>query len=83
MQAALYVDGCILSGLKAHGFNFLAQEKAHPYPFVVYNLSEEALEYARARNEQALDLLLKCKDKDDFKPYNLDGVQVVDITDLY
>jgi hypothetical protein len=30
-----------------------------------------------------LELLLKCKDKDDFRPYNLDGVQVVDITDLY
>jgi len=28
-------------------------------------------------------LLLQCKDKDDFRPYNLDGVQVVDITDLY
>jgi hypothetical protein len=83
MQAALYVDGCILSGLKAHSFNFLAQEKAHPYPYGVYTLSEEALEYARARNEQALDLLLKCKDKDDFRPYNLEGIQTVELSDLY
>ena len=83
MQAALYLDGCKASGLRADGFNFLAQEKAHPYPYGVYTLSDEALEYARARNEQALDLLLKCKDKDDFRPYNLDGVQVVEISDLY
>ena len=83
MQAALYVDACRELGLTAKGFNFLAQEKAHPYPYGVYTLSEEALEYAKARNEQALELLLRCKDKDDFRPYNLDGVQVVDITDLY
>ena len=83
MQAALYVEGCRASGLRADGFNFLAQEKAHPYPFGVYTLSDEALEYARARNEQALDLLLKCKEQDDFKPYNLEGVQVVELSDLY
>jgi len=83
MQAALYVEGCRASGLRADGFNFLAQEKAHPYPFGVYTLSDEALEYARARNEQALELLLKCKEQDDFKPYNLEGVQVVELSDLY
>ena len=83
MQAALYVEGCRASGLRADGFNFLAQEKAHPYPFGVSTLSDEALEYARARNEQSLELLLKCKEQDDFKPYNLEGVQVVELSDLY
>ena len=83
MQAALYVDACRELGLTAKGFNFLAQEKQHPYPYVVYTLSDEALVYARQRNEQALDLLLKCKDKDDFKPYNVEGIQTVELSDLY
>ena len=50
---------------------------------MVYTLSDEALVYARQRNEQALDLLLKCKDKDDFKPYNVEGIQTVELSDLY
>tara|TARA_R100000329_G_scaffold28972_2_gene26697 strand:+ start:1211 stop:1987 length:777 start_codon:yes stop_codon:yes gene_type:complete len=83
MQAALYVDACRTLGLTAKGFNFLAQEKQHPYPHVVYTLSDEALVYARQRNEQALDLLLRCKDNDDFKPYNVEGIQTVELSDLY
>ena len=83
MQAALYVDACRELGLTAKGFNFLAQEKQDPYPYVIYTLSDEALVYARKRNEQALDLLLRCKDKDDFKPYNVEGIQTVELSDLY
>jgi hypothetical protein len=83
MQAALYVDGCRASGLRADGFNFLAQEKQFPYPYGVYRLSDEALVYAQAKNEQALELLLRCKEQDDFKPYNLEGIQTVELSDLY
>jgi len=83
MQAALYVDACRELGLTAKGFNFLAQEKQDPFPYVIYTLSDEALVYARKRNEQALDLLLRCKDKDDFKPYNVEGIQTVELSDLY
>ena len=62
---------------------FLAQEKAHPYPFAVYTLSEEAIDYGRARNEQALKTIIDCKDRDDYKPFNVSGVQTVELSDLY
>jgi hypothetical protein len=50
---------------------------------VVYTLNAEALKYAQAKNEQALSLLLKCEEDEDFKPYNLEGVQEVQLRDLY
>ena len=83
MQAALYVDAAKTCGLTAKGFNFLAQEKQDPYPYVVYTLSEEALKYAQARNEQALALIQDCSKNDDYKPYNCEGIQEVELKDLY
>ena len=83
MQAALYIDACRALDLPAEGFNFLAQEKQDPYAYVVYTLNAEALKYAQAKNEQALSLLLKCEEDEDFKPYNLEGVQEVQLRDLY
>ena len=83
MQAALYVDACRSLDLPAGKFNFLAQEKTHPYPYVVYTLSDEAMEYARAKNQQALSLLLKCKEEDKFVPYGLEGTQTIELGDLY
>jgi exodeoxyribonuclease VIII len=83
MQAALYLDACAASGLGAEQFMFLAQEKAHPYPYAVYTLSAEAAAYGRAKNEQALQTLLSCKENDDYRPYNISGVQVVELGDLY
>jgi exodeoxyribonuclease VIII len=83
MQAAIYVDACRALGLTAKGFNFLAQEKQHPYPYVVYTLSDEALVYAQKRNEQALSLILRCQENEDFKPYNIEGIQTVELGDLY
>ena len=62
---------------------FLAQEKMHPYPYAVYTLSDEAVEYARAKNQQALETLLRSKKNDDYRPYNVTGVQVVELGDLY
>lgn len=83
MQAALYVDACKAVGLPVDGFSFLAQEKAHPYPYVVYTMSSEALEYGRAKNEQALHKLLEAEKNDDYKPYNLEGPQIIELGDLY
>ena len=82
MQAALYVDACRALDLRADGFNFLAQEKQDPYPYVIYTLTTEALKYGQARNQQALDLLLRCQTDNDYKPYNLEGVQTIDLADL-
>ena len=83
MQAALYVDACKAVGLPVDGFSFLAQEKAHPYPYVVYTMSSEALEYGRAKNEQALHRLLEAEKNNDYKPYNLEGPQIIELGDLY
>ena len=83
MQASLYVDACKSLGLPVEGFSFLAQEKAHPYPYVVYTMSEEALEYGRAKNEQALHTLLEAEHKKDYKPYNVQGTQLVELHDLW
>ena len=83
MQAALYLEAARASNLPAEQFMFLAQEKLHPYPFAVYTLSDEAIEYGKAKNEQALKTLLDCKDNDDYKPFNVTGTQVVELGDLW
>jgi len=61
----------------------MEKEKAHPYPHVVYTMSEEALEYGRAKNEQALHTLLEAEHKKDYKPYNVQGTQLVELHDLW
>ena len=83
MQASLYLDACRALDMPAKQFMFLAQEKLHPYPFAVYALSDEAAAYAQARNEQALQTILECKDRDVWKPFNVSGVQTVELGDLY
>tara|TARA_R100001079_G_scaffold106341_1_gene74395 strand:+ start:8433 stop:9206 length:774 start_codon:yes stop_codon:yes gene_type:complete len=83
MQAALYLDACRALNMRADGFKFLAQEKNHPYPFVVYECTSEVIAYGQARNEQALQLILDCKDKDEYPPYNLSGVQEIVLGDMY
>ena len=83
MQAALYLDAAKALGMTANQFMFLAQEKAHPYPFAVYTLSEEAIDYGIARNEQALKTIIDCNDRDDYKPFNVSGIQTVELSDLY
>ena len=83
MQAALYLDACAALDLPGEKFNFLAQAKADPYPYAVYSMSTEAIGYARAKNEQALAMILECEKSGDFKPFNLEGPQVVELGDLY
>ena len=83
MQAALYIDAARALGLTAKAFNFLAQEKQDPYPFVIYTLHPEAIKYAQAKNQQALRLIQECEASQDFKPYNLEGIQEVGLKDLY
>ena len=64
-------------------FYFLAQEKPQPYPFAVYTLSDEAIAYADAKNEQAMALGMACKEKGLYPPYNQEGVTEFDLGDLY
>ncbi len=78
-QAAFYLDAAKNVGLtEVDRFQFLAIEKTHPYPYVVYELEPEAVEYGRSLNEQALDLLLKCEQTGIYTPYNLHN-QIVPI----
>ena len=83
MQASLYIDACQAVNLKCEGFKFLAQEKKDPYPYAVYTLSDESIKYAQARNEQALEKILKCEAEKEYRPFGLYGEQVIESTDLY
>lgn len=83
MQGSLYVDACKSAGVPSDGFAFLAQEKAHPYPYGIYELSDEALEYGRSKNEQALSMILHARSNDDIMPYNLSGKQTIQLEDLW
>ena len=82
-QAAFYIAGCRAVGLPTEKFYFLAQEKPHPYPYAVYTLSDEAISYADAKNEQAMALGISCKEKGLYLPYNQEGVTEFDLGDLY
>ncbi len=70
-------------GLPTEKFYFLAQEKTHPYPFAVYTLSDEAVAYGDAQNEQAMATGLRCKEQDLYLPYDVVGVTEFDLSDLY
>jgi len=81
-QAAFYLAGCRAVGLPTEKFYFLAQEKAHPYPYGVYTLSDEAIAYADAQNEQAMAVGIKCREQDLYLPYNQEGIKEFGLTDL-
>ena len=83
-QAAFYLDAAKHSGMtEVDRFQFLAIEKAHPYPYVVYELDAEAIEYGRSLNQQALSLLLHCRETEIYTPYNLHNQIVpIKLTDL-
>ena len=83
MQGSLYVDACKAAGLPVNGFSFLAQEKAHPYPYAIYELSDEALVYGQTKNEQALSLILIAQKSNDYPPYNIAGVQTIELEHLW
>jgi len=85
-QAAYYLAAAEACGLPAEKFYFLAQEKAHPYPYAVYTLSDEAIEYGHARNEQALALALRCEAEQHWPCYNIreeTGVTTFKVEDLW
>ena len=81
-QAAYYLAGCRAVGLPTEKFYFLAQEKAAPYPYCVYTLSDEAIAYADAQNEQAMAIGIKCREQDLYLPYNQEGIKEFGLADL-
>ena len=81
-QASYYIQACRAAGLPTEKFYFLAQEKAHPYPYAVYTLDDEAIAYGDSRNEQAMAQLLRCQQEDNFKPFGLDSEVEFKLGDL-
>ena len=82
-QAAFYMAAAHFVGLPAEKFYFLAQEKAHPYPYGIYTLSDEAIQYGHARNEQAMMIGLQCESNDEYSPFGLTGEVEFTADELY
>ena len=70
-QGAFYLTAGQCAGLDVDKFQFLAIQKAQPYPYVVYELTPESIAYGSAQNQQAIDLMMHCKEHDIYTPYNL------------
>ena len=79
----MYLAACEYVGLPADKFYFLAQEKAHPFPYSVYTLTEEAIQYGHAKNQQALEIGLQAQKSNDFRPFNNRGVTEFNLADLW
>ena len=82
-QAAYYLSGARLCGLKAEKFYFLAVEKQSPYPYGVYTLSDEAIAFGDARNEQAIAIAQQCFDSGEWMPFNNAGVTEFSVDELW
>ena len=83
-QAAFYLDAAACAGMtEVDRFHFLAISKQHPYPYAVYELSDEAIEYGRALNEKAIDQMKLCEDTGIYTPFNLHNKIIeIGISDL-
>ena len=83
-QAAFYLAAAASAGLtEVDRFQFLAVQKQHPYPYAVYELSDEAIEYGRALNEKAIDQMEHCKKTGVYTPFNLHNrIVEISLTDL-
>jgi len=83
-QAAFYLDAAASAGMtEVDRFHFLAISKQHPYPYAVYELSDEAIEYGRALNEKAIDQMKLCEETGIYTPFNLHNKIIeIGISDL-
>ena len=81
-QAAFYLTACRTLNMPGEKFYFLAQQKQHPYPYLVYTLSDEAITYGNAKNEQAMFIAEQCEATQTWVPFNQSGLVTVDATDL-
>ena len=61
----------------------MAQEKMHPYPYAIYTLTDEAIAYGDAKNEQAMAVGMACRERNEYLPYNQSEIREFDIADLY
>lgn len=62
LQAAWYSDGYErATGRRVHGFVFACVESAWPHQAAAYMLDDEALDRARAKNRELLNLYAECR----------------------
>ena len=83
-QAAFYIDAALSAGLsEVDRFQFIAVSKQQPYPYAIYEMSDEALAYGRAMNEKALDMLVRCEKTGIYTPFNLhNSIVEIKLSDL-
>ena len=55
----------------------------HPYPYAIYTLTDEAIAYGDAKNEQAMAVGMACRERNEYLPYNQSEIREFDIADLY
>ena len=53
------------------------------YPYGIYTLSDEAIQYGHARNEQAMMIGLQCESNDEYSPFGLTGEVEFTADELY
>jgi len=83
-QAAFYLDAAASAGMtEVDRFQFLAISKQHPYPYAIYELSPESIEYGRSLNEKAIDQMKHCEKTGIYTPFNLHNrIVEISLTDL-
>lgn len=83
-QAAFYLDAAASAGMtEVDRFQFLAISKQHPYPYAIYELSAESIEYGRSLNEKAIDQMKHCEKTGIYTPFNLHNrIVEISLTDL-
>jgi hypothetical protein len=76
-QGAWYLDGAIALGYPAEtAFVFIFQEKTPPYLITIAQVDETALNIARARNRQAIEIYRDCRETGVWPGYADDVVHI-------
>jgi hypothetical protein len=78
-QAAWYVDGMLAAGYDVQEFAFVVQEKKPPYANMVYKLSWRSIENARAKNENAMKIILDYQQTGVAEPFNGAVVREIEV----
>lgn len=75
LQAAFYSDGATAAFGERRPFKFLTVQKDPPHDVIVYNVPDDALDYGRRQYQATMDLLIQCKERNDW-PGAADGQEL-------
>lgn len=62
MQLAFYADAVAAAGFGVPPVKIMAVQNVEPYDVVVFDISEESMAFGRKQYENAIDLLIKCRE---------------------